>query len=198
MRKLIYIFLFILIFGTSNGYEFYGIPYSQKIKNFNLTDHSGNTFHFSEYKGKILLVFFGYTYCPDVCPATMTRIKEILNHLGDYKKFVKVLFITVDPERDTSEKLKEYVGFYDENEGVIIGLTGKPEDIKKVAKNFRAFYEKVEVKNSNDYLIDHTAFIYLIGSNGYLKLIYSPNKKDPKRIAEDIIQVIKLEKLERK
>ncbi|ACO03102.1 MAG TPA: SCO family protein [Persephonella sp.] len=198
MKKLITL-LSVLIFVTlSLSYQFYGLPYLQKIKDFTLTDHNGKKVKLSDFKDKIVLVFFGYTFCPDVCPATMLRIKETLDNLGDYKKYVKVLFISVDPERDTPEKLKEYVKFYDKD-GTIIGLTGKPEEIKKVAKSFRAFYEKVPVKDNPDveYLMDHTAFIYLLDNRGILKLIYTPRKDNPKRIAEDIIQMVKLLKMEK-
>ncbi|WP_457622732.1 SCO family protein, partial [Persephonella sp.] len=175
-----------------------GLPYLQKVDDFTLTDHNGKKVKLSDFRDKIVLVFFGYTFCPDVCPATMLRIKETLENLGDYKKYVKVLFISVDPERDTPEKLKEYVNFYDKD-GTIIGLTGTPEEIKKVARSFRAFYEKVPVKDNPEvgYLMDHTAYIYLLDNRGLLKLIYSPRKDNPKRIAEDIIQMIKLLKMEK-
>ncbi len=198
MRRLILALFIISITFSASAYQFYGLPYLQKIDDFTLTDHNGKKVKLSDFKDKIVLVFFGYTFCPDVCPATMLRIKEVLENLKDYKKYVKVLFISVDPERDTPDKLKEYVNFYDKD-GTIIGLTGKPEEIKKVARSFRAFYEKVPVKDNPDvgYLMDHSAFIYLLDNRGILKLIYSSRKDNPKRIADDIIQMVKLLKMEK-
>ena len=190
---------FLVLFFVSFGYQFYGYPYVQKIKNFTLTDHNGKKVSFSDFKGKYLLVFFGYTYCPDVCPTSMLRIKEAIDYLGDYKKYIHVLFISVDPERDTPELLKRFLSFYDPEGKYMTGLTGKPDEIKKVAKMFRAYYEKVPLKDNPEvgYLVDHTAFIYLIDKNGVLRLIFRPANDDPKRIAEDIIQVMKIFGVER-
>ncbi len=195
MKRLAGILSIVLMFCyVSFGYQFYGYPYIQKIKNFTLIDQNGKSVSFYDFKGKYLLVFFGYTYCPDVCPTSMLRIKEALDHLGKYKKYVHVLFISVDPERDTPELLKKFISFYDPSGKFITGLTGKPEDIKKAAKIFRAYYEKVPIKNNPEvgYLVDHTAFIYLVDRKGILRLIFRPANDDPKRIAQDIIQVMKI------
>ncbi len=191
MRK---VFVLLLLFVlTSFAYQFYGFPYMQKIKDFSLTDHHGKRVKFSDFKGKYVLVFFGYTYCPDVCPTTMLRIKEVLDNLGDEKKYVKVLFISVDPERDTPEALKKFISFYDKTGKYIVGLTGKPEEIKEVAHQFKAYYKKVPIENKEvGYLIDHTAYIYLIDPKGILRLIYRPANDNPEKIAEDIKQLIKM------
>ena len=192
MKKLIFIFV-LLIFSFSYAYQFYGIPYLQQVNDFSLINQDGKKVKFSDFKGKYLLVFFGYTYCPDVCPTSMLRISDVLEELGDYKKYVKVLFISVDPERDTPEALKKFISFYDKTGKYIVGLTGKPEDIKKVAKQFRAFYQKVPVKNKEvGYLVDHSAYIYLVDPKGIIRMIYRPDNDDPKRIAEDIKQIIKM------
>ncbi|SNZ08653.1 protein SCO1/2 [Persephonella hydrogeniphila] len=177
----------------SFSYQFYGYPYIQKIRDFTLTDQNGKKISFSDFKGKYLLVFFGYTYCPDVCPTSMLRIKETLDNLGKYKDKVHVLFISVDPERDTPELLKKFISFYDPEEKYITGLTGSPEEIKKVARQFRAYYEKVPLKDNPEvgYLVDHTAFIYLIDKKGIMRLIFRPANDDPKRIAQDIIHTMK-------
>ncbi|MDQ7056229.1 MAG: SCO family protein [Persephonella sp.] len=123
----------------------------------------------------------------------MLRIKETLEKLGKYKDKVHVLFISVDPERDTPELLKKFISFYDPDGKRITGLTGSPEEIKKVAKMFRAYYEKVPLKDNPEvgYLIDHTAFIYLVDKNGIMRLIFRPANDDPEKIAQDIIFVIK-------
>ncbi len=194
MKQLRFILsLTFVLFSFLYAYQFYGIPYLQKIDDFQLTDHNGKRFQFSSLKGKYVLVFFGYTYCPDVCPTTMLRIKEVLDELGDYKKYVKVLFISVDPERDNPETLKKFISFYDKTGKYIIGLTGKPEEIKQVAKQFRAYYQKVPVKNKEvGYLIDHSAYIYLVDPKGILRMIYRPANDNPEKIAEDIKQIIKM------
>lgn len=175
------------------AYQFYGYPYVQKVKNFTLIDQNGKKVSLSDFRGKYLLVFFGYTYCPDVCPTSMFRISETLKHLGKYKDKVHVLFISVDPERDTPKLLKKFLSFYDPTGKYMTGLTGSPEEIKKVAHMFRAYYEKVPVKDNPEvgYLVDHTAFIYLLDKKGVIRLIFRPANDDPEKIAQDIIQVMK-------
>ncbi len=191
MRKVFLFLVFLITVSISYGYQFYGFPYFLKINDFQLTNQDGKKVKFSDYKGKYVLIFFGYTYCPDVCPTTMLRIQETLDELGDYKKYIKVLFISVDPERDTPEALKKFISFYDPTGKYIEGLTGTPEEIKKVAKQFKAYYKKVPIENKEvGYLVDHSAYIYLIDPKGILRLIYRPANDDPKRIAEDIKHVI--------
>ena len=192
MRKAAALFV-LLLFFSAFGYQFYGIPYLQKIDDFQLTNQDGKKIKFSDFKGKYVMVFFGYTYCPDVCPTTMLRISEVLDELGNDKKYVRALFISVDPERDTPEKLKKFISFYDKTGKYITGLTGTPEEIKKVAHQFRAFYKKVPIKNKEvGYLIDHSAYIYLVDPKGILRMIYRPANDNPKRIAQDIKQIIKM------
>jgi protein SCO1/2 len=191
MRKIFLFLVFLMTVFVSYGYQFYGFPYFLKINDFQLTNQDGKKVKFSDYKGKYVLIFFGYTYCPDVCPTTMLRIQETLEELGDYKKYIKVLFISVDPERDTPQALKKFISFYDPTGKYIEGLTGTPEEIKKVAKQFKAYYKKVPIENKEvGYLVDHSAYIYLIDPKGILRLIYRPANDDPKRIAEDIKHVI--------
>ncbi len=191
MRRIVILLLFLFAFAYS--YQFYGIPYLQQIKDFTLINQDGKKVKFSDFRGKYVLVFFGYTYCPDVCPTSMLRISEVLDELGEYRKYIKVLFISVDPERDTPEALKKFISFYDKTGKYIVGLTGSPEEIKKVAKQFRAFYQKVPVKNKEvGYLIDHSAYIYLVDPKGILRMIYRPDNDDPKKIAEDIKQIINM------
>ncbi len=193
MKKILGILFLIFTVFYAYGYQFYGFPYFLEIKDFQLTNQDGKKVKLSDFKGKYLLIFFGYTYCPDVCPTTMLRIKETLDELGDYKKYVKVLFISVDPERDTPEALKKFISFYDPTGEYIEGLTGTPEEIKKVAKQFKAYYKKVPIENKEvGYLVDHSAYIYLIDPKGILRLIYRPANDDPKRIAEDIKQIINM------
>jgi len=195
LKKVVYTWAFLCIFLVQivSAHQFYGYPYVQKIKDFTLTDHNGKRVKFSDFRGKYLLVFFGYTYCPDVCPTSMYRIKETLEKLGKYKENVHVLFISVDPDRDTPENLKKFISYFDPTGKYITGLTGSPEEIKEVAKMFRAYYKKVPLKDNPDvgYLVDHTAFIYFIDKNGIMRLIFRPANEDPEKIAQDIIYVIK-------
>ncbi|WP_029520107.1 SCO family protein [Persephonella sp. IF05-L8] len=195
MKKILtVVFTLLLLSQVVFAYQFYGYPYVQKVKDFTLIDQNGKKVSLSDFRGKYLLVFFGYTYCPDVCPTSMFRISETLKHLGKYKDKVHVLFISVDPERDTPQLLKKFLSFYDPTGKYMTGLTGSPEEIKKVAKMFRAYYEKVPVKNNPEvgYLVDHTAFIYLLDKKGIIRIIFRPANDDPEKIAQDIIQVMKI------
>ena len=129
---------------------------------FTLTDSAGKQRSDSEFRGKLMIVYFGYTYCPDVCPADLMAITQALDALGPAADGVQPIFITVDPERDT-KVLKDYVGAFHPS---LIGLTGSPDDIRKVANAFKAFYVKVPDERGGDYSIDHAGVIYLMGRDG--------------------------------
>jgi len=131
---------------------------------FTLVDHNGQTVSEKDYRGKWLLVFFGFTHCPDICPTTLAEIAQIMNRLETDADKVQPLFITVDPERDTPEIMAEYVSIFHSS---IIGLTGTKEQVKQAADNFRVYYSRVEEKDApDDYFMDHSAFIYLIDPQG--------------------------------
>jgi cytochrome oxidase Cu insertion factor (SCO1/SenC/PrrC family) len=146
---------------------------------FTLTDPDGKPRSDSEFRGKLLIVYFGYTYCPDVCPADLMAITQALDALGPLAEGVQPVFITVDPERDT-KVLKEYVSAFHRS---LVGLTGSPEEIRKVANAYKAFYVKVPDERGGDYSIDHTGVIYLMGRNGEY-LGFMPPQTSPERLTE--------------
>lgn len=132
---------------------------------FALVDENGKPVTNQDFRGRDMLVFFGFTHCPDICPAELQVMAEALDQLGDKaKKKVVPIFITVDPERDTPEAMKAYVESFGPN---FVGLTGSPEAIAAAAKAYRVSYAKVENKASpDDYSVDHSALAYLMGPDG--------------------------------
>ena len=131
---------------------------------FTLTDHTGKRVTEKDFAGKFTLVFFGYTSCPDICPAELQVISAALDQLGERAKNVTPLFITVDPERDTVKKMAGYVGNFHER---LVGLTGSAEDIRAVVKTYRIYSDKVDDgHSSSDYLFDHSSVVYLMSPSG--------------------------------
>jgi protein SCO1/2 len=131
---------------------------------FTLTTQDGKRLSSDELKGKPFAVFFGFTYCPEICPTTLYELTQTIEALGDTADKMRYLFITVDPERDTPEQMKTYLSSFDKR---IIGLTGTPEDIKAAADAYRVFYEKV--KTDDSYTMNHTALVYLMDADGKFK-----------------------------
>jgi len=129
---------------------------------FALIDQNGARRTDADFRGKFMLVYFRFTYCPDVCPTDLQQIGLAVDRLGPAGDAVQPIFITVDPERDTSEHLKDYVAMFHSR---FVGLTGDAAAIHEAARAYRAYYAKVELPKS-DYTVDHSAFIYLIGRNG--------------------------------
>jgi cytochrome oxidase Cu insertion factor (SCO1/SenC/PrrC family) len=146
---------------------------------FTLTDQTGRTRRDNEFRGKLMVVYFGYTYCPDVCPADLMAITQALDVLGSAAEGIQPVFITVDPERDT-KVLKDYVAAFHPS---LVGLTGSPEEIRKVANSYKAFYAKVPNERSGEYSIDHAGVIYLMGRNGEY-LGFMPPQTNPDRLTE--------------
>jgi protein SCO1/2 len=155
-------------------------------KSFSLTDHTGKTRTMADFKGKVVLLFFGFTHCPDVCPTTMLDLKNAMNLLGDKADKVQVLFITVDPERDTQAVLAKFVPSFDSR---FIGLRGDMEQTAETVKNFKIYYAKVPGKSENDYSIDHSAGMYAFDKQGKARLYlgYGQNAKD---IASDVQKLL--------
>lgn len=151
---------------------------------FTLTDHTGKTVTEKDFLGKPFLVYFGYTYCPDICPTTLSAIQDALDIVGDKAKDVPILLITVDPERDTVEALADYVSYFHPN---TVGLTGTPEQVTAVARAYKAYYAKAMDPNDDNgfYLVDHSAFTYLMGAEGTMLALLS-HGVTPEEMAERI------------
>ena len=150
-------------------------------KTLQLTDHHGQTRTLADFKGKVITIFFGYTQCPDVCPTALSGMSEVMRQLGPDGDRLQVLFITVDPERDTPALLAEYVPVFDER---FLGMYGPADKIAEIAKDFRVFYRKSGDVDGH-YTIDHSAGIYAFGPDGRLRL-YMKHAEDPQVMAADI------------
>ncbi len=153
---------------------------------FELVDHQGQTVRDTDYRGKYMLVMFGYTFCPDVCPTELQVISEAIDRLGEAAAKVQPLMVTVDPERDTATVLADYVSNFHPS---IVGLTGNLEQIKAVARGYRVYFSKNPPDEDGDYFMDHTAFIYLMGPKGQF-LHHFPPTTAPEDMAEKIRTVI--------
>lgn len=149
---------------------------------FALIDHNGKPRTDADFRGKLLLVYFGFTYCPDVCPTDLQDIGLAVDKLGAAGDAVQPLFITVDPARDTADHLKDYVALFHPR---LIGLTGDAAAIHTAAAAYRAYYAKVPNERGDDYTVDHSAFIYVMGPDG-MYLGFLPPGTPPERIAEAI------------
>jgi protein SCO1/2 len=146
---------------------------------FTLTDQTGKKRSDSDFRGKLMIVYFGYTFCPDVCPADLMAITQALDALGPAAEGIQPIFITIDPERDT-KVLGEYLAAFYKS---FIGLTGTPEEVRKVADAYKAFYAKLPPGRDGEYAIDHTGTIYLMGRDGEY-LGFMPPQTDPEKLTE--------------
>ncbi|PTB21664.1 cytochrome c oxidase assembly protein [Trinickia symbiotica] len=135
--------------------------------NFALPDTSGKMRTLADFKGKAVVLFFGYTHCPDVCPTTMAELSQALQQLGTNAARVQVLFVTIDPARDTPNVLSQYVSAFNPT---FIGLRPDGAELAKVAKDFRVYYAKVPGKSPDSYTMDHTAASYVFDPSGKLRL----------------------------
>ncbi len=147
---------------------------------FHLTDHNGKPRSLGDFKGKVVVMFFGYTHCPDVCPTTLANLAHTLSLLGKDADRVQVLFVTIDPERDTRELLARFVPAF---HPAFLGLYGDAKATAEAAKNFMADYQKVPAKKG--YLMDHTTFIYMIDPQGRVRLLAGEREPDD-WLAQDI------------
>lgn len=150
---------------------------------FELTDHTGKKRTDVDFLGKLLLVYFGYTYCPDICPADLLQISLALDKLGAEGAQVQPLFITVNPERDTREVLAQYVSSFHPR---LIGLTGTPEQIRAVARAYKVYYAKYTPPDGGVYLIDHSGFTYLMDRSGKYLGFFPPGTS-----ADRMVEIIR-------
>ena len=130
---------------------------------FTLTDQNGATRSDKDFRGKVMLIYFGYTYCPDACPTTLQAISQTMDAIGNQASKVQPIFISVDPTRDTPDQLKSYAANFHPG---ILYLTGAPETLKQVESEYHIYVAKVPQAGSDDYLIDHSSIIYVMGTNG--------------------------------
>lgn len=154
---------------------------------FHLTGHDGKARSLADFRGRAVVVFFGYTQCPDVCPTTMSELAETMQLLGADADRVQVLFITVDPERDTPELLASYVPAFDPR---FLGLYGDVEATERTAKAFRVFYQKVPGKTPGSYSVDHTAGCFIYDPRGRLRL-FTRHGAGPESVAHDLRILLK-------
>jgi protein SCO1 len=138
---------------------------------FHLTDPAGKSVTDATYRGRWMLVYFGYTSCPDVCPTELATIAAALHQLGPEADRVAPLFITIDPARDTPQVLSAYVRLFDRR---LIGLTGTPAEIAEAARAYRVYYAKLATGEESAYLMDHSSFIYLMGPDGSFEDLFRP------------------------
>ena len=160
-----------------------GLDYA---KGFSLTDHNGKARTLADFRGKVVVLFFGYTQCPDVCPTTMAEMAAVMKELGRAADDVQVLFVTLDPERDTQELLASYVPAFDKR---FLGLRGTPEQTAKTAKEFKVFVAKVEGREEGSYTVDHTAGSYVFDKEGRVRL-FLRHGNGPAPIVHDLRQLL--------
>ena len=157
---------------------------------FQLTDHNGRRVTEKTFAGKYMLVYFGYTYCPDVCPTGLTKISNALDILGPVADEIAPIFITIDPARDTPEQLREYATYFHPR---LLGLTGTADEIAAVASAYRVYFAKVDNKepgaDPEDYTVDHSAIGYLMGPDGTFQLHFS-HGTDAETMAKRIKEIV--------
>lgn len=188
--KIKYLFIALLMFAVAackpatqqNQFSATDITGAEFAQTLNLTDHTGKPRTLADFHGKVVALFFGYTHCPDVCPTTMADLKQAMKILGARADELQVLFVTLDPERDTQEALAQYVPSFDQR---FIGLYGSKEEIAKAAADFKIFAAKVENSGKSGYTIDHSAGLYIYDKTGKIRLYVAYGEK-PAVIAADI------------
>jgi protein SCO1/2 len=156
-------------------------------RDFALIDHNGKPRTLADFRGKAVVLFFGYTQCPDFCPTTLSELAEAMKQLGPDASRVQVLFVTVDPERDTPQLLKEYVPAFDPT---FIGLTGDAAAIERTAKEFKVLYRKQPGSTPGSYTMDHSAGTFIFDPNGRLR-VYVGYGQGPEVFAHDIRELLR-------
>ena len=156
-------------------------------RDFKLADHNGQQRTLADFRGKVVVIFFGFAQCPDVCPTAMAELAEIKRLLGADGGKVQGLFVTLDPERDTPEVLKAYMGNFDP---AFLALRPTPQELPDLAKHFKIFYKKNEGKTAGSYTLDHTAASYVFDLQGRVRL-YTRHGMGPAALAEDLKILVK-------
>ena len=155
---------------------------------FTLTDHTGSAVTEADFVDRWQLVFFGFTYCPDICPTTLAFMASVLDLLGEEADRVAPLFITVDPERDTVPVMAEFVSAFHPR---LVGLTGSAEQVAAAAEEFKVYYEKLEDESAPDgYLMAHSGYIYLMRPGGRFEAVFREGDQPPEQLADEILERI--------
>ncbi|HSF87300.1 MAG TPA: SCO family protein [Acidimicrobiia bacterium] len=147
-----------------------------------LISHEGERVSLEDFEGEVVVIYFGYTFCPDVCPATLADLDEALELMGDGAEDVRVIMVSVDPERDTPEVLARYVPAFNDD---FVGLTGTRQEVAQLATVYGVYFEKRDVEGAAGYLVDHTASFLVVDKSGFLKLVL-PFGTSPEDIADDL------------
>ncbi|MGB0935345.1 MAG: SCO family protein [Alphaproteobacteria bacterium] len=154
---------------------------------FTLVDQNGNTRHDSDFRGQFMLVYFGYSYCPDICPTGLSNMTQAMNLIGGKSRFVQPIFITIDPSRDTVEQMELYMQNFHPK---MIALTGTDEQVQKAVKAYRVYAAKSEIDSgTTEYLMDHSSIVYLMDRQGHMVAHFN-HETDPKKIADGILKAI--------
>jgi len=167
-----------------NAVDITGAEYARE---FSMPDAEGKLRTLADFKGKVVVIFFGYTQCPDVCPTTMVEMAEARKLMGPAGDQVQVIFVTVDPERDTPDLLRNYVKNFGADN---VALRGSPEQLKAMAREFKVIYAKVPGRTDDSYTMDHTAGTYVIDPQGRVRL-FMRYGGGPKPVAEDLLKLLK-------
>jgi len=168
-----------------NATDITGVDWARGLE---LTDHTGQRRTLADFRGKVVLVFFGFTNCPDACPTAMAEMAQVVDRLGPDGARVQGIFISVDPERDTAEVLAKYVPAFHPS---FIGLRGTPEEIARTAKEFKVYYRANKPDaDSKHYLVDHTAAIFVLDPRGKPRLYASANGRSVDRLVEDVKRLL--------
>ena len=168
--------------------EFRGVDISEVdyARDIQLPDHNGQQRSLKDFKGKVVVVFFGYTQCPDVCPTNLVNMAEVMRQLGPDAERLQVLFVTIDPERDTQALLADYVPAFDPR---FVGLFGDPATTQAVAKDFKIFYQKQGDVGGKAYTVDHSTGTYVFDPQGRLRL-YVRHGEKPEVIVADVKKLL--------
>ena len=191
LRGFIIAFMTMILMACSPKPEFKNVDITGSTafgKDFSLLDPDGKVRTLADFKGKAVVMFFGYTQCPDVCPTTLTEMQQVMTLLGPKSDKVQVLFVTVDPDRDTAAILKQYVPSFDSR---FLGL--RPADeaaLEKVTKDFKIYYKKVPGSNPGSYTMDHSAGSYAFDPEGRLRL-YIKHAQGQETLAHDLKELLK-------
>ena len=171
-------------------YVFHGMSFQDPVTapDFSLVDQNYQNVALRDFRGKIVLLFFGFTNCPDACPATLGTWARVHDLLGEKAEHVRFIMITVDPERDTPERLAKHLSMFNPD---FIGLSGSIEELEHVAQDYSAYFQKVDVGSAAGYLVNHTTLTYVVDLQGNLVLAHRSYEIKPNELADDLEYLLK-------